>query len=364
MKHLCLFSFLALGFIIAPTASYAQQRLPQVTDSIRRAYNIPELGFAIIKPDTIAALYLCGHHRSNQNDVTDSARVSDYFHLGSNTKAITGFVAGWLVENGQLQWTTKFFDLFPEWKAKSNPSYYDITLSDLLSHRARIQPFTSGAEQKKLPKFKGNPSEQRKQFAKFLLTQDPVAADGESYHYSNAGYSIAALMLEQASGRSWEALVKEVLEEKLQLRYTLGWPNRLNLMQPWGHWMEGGKIQPVAPNVPYDLRLIEPAGDISMPLADYARLIQLHLKGLKGQDNFLKSSTYQYLFTSRPDYSIGWLNATDSEQQLSEHAGSAGTFYCYTLINRKTGIAYVAVANCGGTQAEEGVLALVQQLSD
>lgn len=353
---------IVLVLVFAPGANQAQQRLTQVADSIRRAYNIPELGFAIVKADTVSAMYLCGYHRSDRMDKADSAKASDYFHLGSNTKAITGFIAGWLVEGGRLQWTTKFFDLFPEWKATSNAAYHDITLTDLLSHRARIRPFTSGKEYIKLPAFKGTPSAQRKQFAKFLLAQKPVPADGKPFHYSNAGYSIAALMLEKASGRSWEYLVQEVLVERLHLRYALGWPNKLDTAQTWGHWVEDGKFRPVPPDVPYNLRLVEPAGDISMPLADYARLIQLHLQGLQGRDNFLKNGTYQYLHTCRPEYAIGWLNAAGAEQQLSEHAGSAGTYYCYTLINRAQGIAYVAVANCGGVQAEEGVSVLARKL--
>jgi D-alanyl-D-alanine carboxypeptidase len=353
-----------MALIIAPGSIHAQQRLPQLADSFRRAYNIPELGVAIVKPDSLPALYLCGYHRIDRTTAADSARLADYFHLGSNTKAITGFIAGWLVESERIQWTTKFFDIFPDWKAASNKAYHDITLADLLSHRARIQPFTSGQEYRKLPKFNGNPSEQRKQFAKYLLARKPVAADSETFHYSNGGYSIAALMLERASGHSWEELVQEVLAEKLHLKYVLGWPNKMDTTQPWGHWVEDGKIRPVPPDVPYDLRLAEPSGDISMPLADYARLIQLHLQGLQGRDNFLTGSTYQYLHTCRPEYAIGWLNVADAEQQLSAHAGSAGTFYCYTIINRKKNTAYIVVANCGSPQAGEGVSALVGLLNN
>ena len=53
----------------------------------------------------------------------------------------------------------KIFRSVPELKDKSNPRYLNITLSQLLEHKAGIQPFTSGAEYQKLPVFKGNKPE-------------------------------------------------------------------------------------------------------------------------------------------------------------------------------------------------------------
>ncbi|WP_449436181.1 hypothetical protein [Pedobacter steynii] len=41
--------------------------------------------------------------------------------------------------------------------------------------------------------------------------------------------------------------------------------------------------------------MIEPAGDISMPLTDYIKFVQLNLSGLRGKSNFLKAETYNYL---------------------------------------------------------------------
>jgi CubicO group peptidase (beta-lactamase class C family) len=67
---------------------------------------------------------------------------------------MTAFIIAKYVENGKLKWTTKFFDLFPEWKPKSKPEYANITLQDLLSHQAGIQPF-QGEDDPKIPDFKG-----------------------------------------------------------------------------------------------------------------------------------------------------------------------------------------------------------------
>ena len=79
-----------------------------------------------------------GMHAIN---LPETASLNDRFHIGSNTKAMTAFIIAKYVESGKLNWPTKFFDLYPEWKKESKPDYETINLKDLLSHRAGIQPF-------------------------------------------------------------------------------------------------------------------------------------------------------------------------------------------------------------------------------
>ncbi|MEJ7560791.1 MAG: serine hydrolase domain-containing protein [Pedobacter sp.] len=342
--------------------SASAQQLSKSADSLRVAGNIPELSYAILTSDSILATNTLGFHRSTLKNDDTKALPTDYMHLGSNTKAITGLIAAYLVEQRKISWTAKLFALFPEWRAVANPDYYEITLADLLSHRARIKPYTSGAEFQALPKFAGTKSAQRKLFAYYLLTNEPVAKSSEPYIYSNAGYSLAALMLEQASGKTWEDLVEEVLGKKLHLRYKFGWPNRRDSAQPSGHWMEDKVLTPLDSNTSYNLNLIEPAGDISMPLADYVKFVQMNLAGLEGKAGLLKPQTINYLHYGHPSYSIGWLNINKADKHSSEHAGSAGTVYCYTLINKDKNLAYVIMANSATDTALDSIFKLLDSM--
>jgi D-alanyl-D-alanine carboxypeptidase len=355
MKKRLSFSFLLLILNLS-----AQQRLEKTADSIIKANHIPEMAYAVVTPDKILIQKIIGHHRIEQINEKPNANINDFFHLGSNTKAITGFIAGYLTEQNKINWDTKFFDLFPELKDKSNPQYQNITLSQLLEHKAKIQAYTSGAEYQKLPEFNGNKAEKRQAFAKYVLTLPPVEND-KPYNYSNAGYSVAALMLEKASGKTWEQLVQDVLKDKLKLQYNLGWPNRTNINQPWGHWVDA-KLVSIPPETKYDLSLAEPAGDISMNIINYSKYIQLNLQGLAGKDNFLKAKTYQYLFNSSDHYSIGWGNSTLNNVKYSEHAGSDGTFFAYTLINRSEPKAYIILINNGSAQAQDGLFKFLKLL--
>jgi len=99
-----------------------------------------------------------------------------------------------------------------------------------------------------------------------------------------------------------------------------------------------------------------------MTLPDYAKFIQLNLQGIEGKDNVLKASTYDFLHFGLRDYSIGWGNVNRSDKQLSEHSGSAGTFFCYTLLDKSKKLAYIIIANSATQGTQEGIFKLLSVL--
>ena len=357
-------SYLLLGLGVYKPACGQSLAGQQALDSIRTRYNLPALLAAVIEPGRIRYVY--GGVR--RNDQPDLVTLNDYFHLASNTKAVTSLLAGKLVEQGKINWDSKLLDVVPELRAGALPPYANVTLADLLSHRASIQPYTSGAEYVSLPKFTGTLTEKRQQFAAVVLRQAPALPPaGQAYVYSNAGYALAALMLERASHKSWEALVAKAFR-KLKLHYMLGFPNRTDASQPWGHWKQlptDSVFTPLGPTHRYKLQnYIAPAGDIAMPLPDFARLVQLHLRGLLGKSNYLSAATYQIIHFGKPAYAFGWgvekLPATGAP--VSSHDGSAGTFYCHTSLFPSQKVAFIVLTNQGGDAAEEACYALRQCL--
>ena len=338
----------------------------QALDTLRAAYHLPALVAAIIQPEAIG--YLGGGVR--RNDQPEAIALDDYFHLGSETKGVTSLLAGKLVEEGKIKWKSKLVDVVPELKGNVRAEYADVTLDKLLSHRAGVRPYTTNIEHKALPKLTGTVSERRLQFAAFVLQQSPVGPPpGRTYAYSNAGYVLAALMLERASGSSWEELVTTTFSE-LQLRHLIGFPNRHDEHQPWGHRMQatsGGDsvLAPLGPTSRYQgFDYMAPAMELSMPLPDFARLVQLHLRGLLGQSNYLKSSTYQAIHFGKPNYSYGWVVGGSAGRGglISTHSGTTRTFFIYTAIYPSQRVAFVAIANAGGNAAKKACHEAVQTL--
>src|SRR5205085_240391 len=112
-----------------------------------------------------------------------------------------------------------------------------------------------------------------------------------------------------------------------------GWPALTDLAQPWGHWQQGGKLAPNDPHGKYHLpAAIAPAGDLSLSIGDYARFVQLHLRGLAGLPPLVDAQQAQALplLTAalihrlhQPvgDYSCGWLEQRFAGAPDSAHEG-------------------------------------------
>jgi len=347
-------------FLFITTISFGQKTI-RYADSIRKDYNIPEITYAVIDSKSTLEIAALGKHSI---DLPDTATLNDRFHIGSNTKAMTAFIIAKYVEEGKLQWTTKFFDVFPEWKENSKPEYANITLQDLLSHRAGIQPF-QGENDPEIPNFKGTNQEKREQFGRFVLTLEPVFSDEQNpFIYSNAGYTLATLMLEKRTGKSWEQLVDKVFNEDLKLNVKFSWPENQKQKDTWGHRYENGKLIPVPSTVNYHLDYTEPAGDINIKLNDYIKFIQLNLQGLKGENNYLKADTYKFIHKGIENYSIGWFNIYENGKEFSTHSGTAGTYYSLVQIDRINGKAYIIFTNSFSQDTKQGVRLLMRKLKE
>ncbi len=347
-------------FLTIKTVCLGQQTI-QFADSIRRAYNIPEISYAVIDSKTIFEISALGKHSI---ELPDTATINDRFHIGSNTKAMTAFIIAKYVEKGKLKWTTKFFDIFPEWKDNSKVEYYKITLQDLLSHRARIQAF-QGNNDPPIPELTGTKQEKRKAFGKFVLSLNPVDMDTiHKFNYSNADYTLATLMLEKLTHKTWEQLVEKVFNQDLKLNVKTSWPENQKSKDTWGHSFENDKLIPVASNTDYHLEFTEPAGDINISLKDYAKFIQMNLQGLNGQNNYLTAKTYQFIHKGIDNYSLGWYNIYENDKELSTHSGTAGTYYTLVHIDRIKGKAYIIFTNSFNQQTQQGVRLLMRKLKE
>lgn len=344
----------------------AQQLPPgaqQVLDSVMRAYKVPALAAAIVEPTGIGFVY-GGVRRIGQPEVI---QPTDFLHLGSETKGITSFLAAKLVEQGKIRWDTKLLDVVPELRGQVRPAYEATTLAMLLAHRAGIRPYDTGAEIDSLPLFTGSISQSRLQFAQFVLRQRPAVPKSGLIVYSNAGYALAALMLERASCQSWEQLLARTFR-RLNLRQKIGFPNRDDARQPWGHWLQlptDTVLMALGPAIPYRIQpVLAPSGDVAMPLPDYARFVQMHLRGLLGQRNYLRPGSYETLHFGQPEYAYGWgvSKVAGSGAPISFHDGTAGTFFCHTVIFPGERRAFVVITNAGGAAAEKACYALRRRL--
>lgn len=325
---------------IAPTQPTTA--LDSVLTEARAASGVPAMAAVIVHAHSIEAIGATGVRRRGHGD---QVTASDLFHLGSNVKAMTATMIATLVEEGLLAWSTRPVDLFPELAGSINPAFQDITVAQLLSHRAGIEPLLDFSL---VPPLAGTPAEQRYAGTAMLLSLPPAGPVGE-FLYSNGGYGIAAAMAERVTGKAWEQLMTERLFTPLGITPVFTWPAASAPDQPWGHLPES--FNPVDPGTPNMPAAIDPAGELSLSLLDYARFIQLHLRGLTGDPELLTAGSFSQLHQPVGDYAMGWGEIDLGGERTATHDGSTGTFYATVIMQPHLDLAVVVVSNAGGPVA-------------
>ncbi len=353
--------FIAILSVTATAIGLASVFLenPDISQSIsktREKFGNPEIAVVVMSSNEILHKEVQGVHKA---DSDEKASLDDRFHLGSNAKAMLSFVAAKMVEENQIQWDKKFFDLFPELKAAAKRDYHNITLQDLLSHRGRVWQFLRPEEFMPVPEQIWSDDEEtiNVELIKWVLQQEPVNLENATYAYSNAGYTMAAMMLEKVSPKPWRDLIQEHIGNGLGLAIDFGWPNEKDEHQPWGHGAdENGKLVPVKKGME-DLFLlppeIKPAGDVNIKIMDYAKWVQMHLRGLRGEDNYISSESYHHMHFGLDEYALGWYNFEfDEQNHLSTHQGSDFSSFARTMILPEQDLAFFILTNVGD---DEGV---------
>ncbi len=350
--------------------------LEKQIDSMRTVFNFPAVAYGAIRNDSVVALNTLGYRDLESKELASS---KDYFHIGSCTKSFTSFIAGKLVEKGLINWNSEFFKLFPELKAGSNIAYHNMTLEELLSHRARLISFKEDEEvfpiiaeyEKNIDE---NISVQQKRYFCIIevLTKEPQNIDlPKSELYSNAGFMAAGLMLEKASNKTWEELIMAASNE-LGLEIHIGWPVDYEPNQPKGHinpkrW--GLDIDKELVPISDQLRkyhfvnqfnlLTTPSGNISITINGFLEYARLHLEGLKGINNYLRAETYRKIFNSFSEYSMGWWIEGENENKSFAHRGSNGTFYSFISLRPSSNLGIVVMTN---THEEAGLTDIIKLL--
>jgi CubicO group peptidase (beta-lactamase class C family) len=270
---------------------------------------------------------------------------------------VLGLIAGRLVEEHRIKWTTLFFELFPELKIAAHSAYVDMTLEDLFLCQAGLLPYTENEAWADLI----SRTDSRYEFAQFLISQPPsstLKGDGKyEFLYSNASYAMACLMLEKVSGKGYEELIDQYIVGDMGLNTYIGFPNTLDADQVWGHTITGNSLESFPPSHEYHIPyLIKPAGDLSLSLVDFGKYIQWHLKGLQGEDNFISTQTYEYLHFGHSGFSIGTGNGKMLGHSFSGMDGSAGTFYCRAILLPDADFAFTILMNAGSGSARMQVV--------
>jgi CubicO group peptidase (beta-lactamase class C family) len=350
------FTVASLAFALRLAAA-APEDVSYRLQRIQRNTRVPAVAAAVVVDGQVAAYGAAGL-RNAEGEVP--ATREDLWHLGSCTKSMTASVVAMLVEEGKLSWETTVGEIFADLGDAVLPAWREVTIEQLLVHRGGAPHDPPADLWKAARERRGTASEQRAAFAKGLLAHEPEKPPGTHWTYSDSGYAIIGAMMERATGKPWEELMRERLFVPLGLK-SAGFgepasPGKLD--QPWGHTGEEAPYKPIPPGPDADNPpAIGPAATVHMTIADFARYAAWHVAGARGEARGLTAESFKKLHTP-PDgqeYAMGW--AVTKRRWAGGtalmHNGDNTMFYAVMWLGPAANTCFVAACNADGPEATE-----------
>ncbi|MCH8488925.1 MAG: beta-lactamase family protein [Oceanicaulis sp.] len=272
----------------------------------------------------------------------------DLWHMGSNTKAMTATLAARLVEQGVIGWDSTVADVLGALELEIHADLAGADLASLLSHRAGMKANAGMLTALRLAGADADrdAAADRLVYARSVLNA-PGSAPGE-FLYSNAGYVVAALMLETAAGAPYEALMAREVFGPLGMD-SAGWgpPGRAGAAdQPRGHRPGLFGLTAAEPGAGADNPpAMNPAARAHMSAGDLMRFLDVHRRGAAGEDTgYLSTDSFTRLHAPVGDYALGW--GVQPDGALTP-AGSNTMWLVRMVVNPAGGWAGAAGVNDG-----------------
>jgi CubicO group peptidase (beta-lactamase class C family) len=366
MIHVALVALLTSAASAPTFTVHGDPELAARLERARSAHGIPGMGALVLRGNRIA-IAVTGKRRADRD-----ARLAttDAFHLGSDTKSMTASLVARLVDRRVLRWDQTLAEALPEIAAKVDPAFKSVTLDMLMRHVAGLPTdgaftpeFTAGFDDEHWPIAK-----QRAWMAERFLSRPPKEIPGTRFAYSNYGYLILGHVVEHATGKTWEELMREEVFAPLAMT-ACGFGPTATSANPdgsWGHDVKGGAYLPTEEDNP---PLIGPAGTVHCPLVDWARFAAAHAGS--GPADWLTSSSMAHLHEaaalagvpSGKDIALGW-GVTRTDPPRLTHAGSNGYNHAEIVVIPVLHAAVLVTSNAGDERARAAAKEVLDALVD
>lgn len=199
-----------------PAAATASQATPAAesdidVDAIDRfvaealaEYGVPGAAVAVVHRGETVLAQGYGVRSIEGDDPVDANTV---FQLASNTKPMTAFTYGTLVDEGIAEWTTPASALLTDLRLMDEYAAVHANAIDLLSHRAGFPEFFGD--------LLGDLGYDRAEVMRRLRYVQPGHEFREVAAYSNLGFFLVGEMITQLTGAPWEEAMQARLFEPL-----------------------------------------------------------------------------------------------------------------------------------------------------
>ena len=134
---------------------------------------------------------------------------SSLFPMASVTKVVTSAAVMQIIQEGKLELDDKLSDHLPEFKLeKPYPDSPEITIRHIMTH-------TAGLTRDIMSKAQGYCPVETEEILDYLNNHMQIAPAVYRHHYSNPGFELLALVIENISGRSYQSYMRENILDSL-----------------------------------------------------------------------------------------------------------------------------------------------------
>jgi len=237
---------------------------------------------------------------------------STNFRLASVTKQFTAMSIMILSERGQLDINSSLQDIFPDF-----PEYgKDITIRHILQHNSGLIDYESLIPDTAMVQVLD------RDVLRMMMAQDSTYFEpGTAYQYSNSGYAVLAMIVEQVSGKSFAQFLDENIFQPLGMNHTLAFEEGISTVsnRAIGYFVEKDSIgfsdQSLTSAVLGDGGIYSSIDDLL--LWDQALYT----------DQLVSSETLRQIFTpGLENYGFGWRIEAYKGHPRVYHAGSTCGF--------------------------------------
>ncbi|HEX7114585.1 MAG TPA: serine hydrolase domain-containing protein [Steroidobacter sp.] len=329
-------------------------------DGVMKAHmdslKIPNAVISIVKDGRV--LFAKGYGYADIDRQVPVDPATSMFRIGSITKTLTWTAIMQLVEQGKLDLDADVNTYLEDFKI---PDTYPqpITLRHIMTH-------TTGFEEGYLGYARADPVKD-KAIAPLLKAHMParVRPPGELASYSNYAAALAGLLIEQASGLTYDEYIRRHIFEPLGMQYATVEevvPEALKPHVVTGYRYRNGTFEPGRFETIGGFRA---AGSGTVSALDMARYMIAHLQeGRYGDQRILSPESVHAMQNTvfhgdprLPGTTLGFYEQRINNVRIIAHGGDSSMFHAYMYLIPEKNIGIFVDYTCdGGVFARDGLM--------
>ena len=345
------------------------QTLPETCTSLMQQRGWPSLSIAVVLDQNIIFSQAFGYA---DVDKKIPATTKTIYRVASMTKLFGATMLMQLAERGKVDLNDPLIKYIPAYKPKYLPNTGPTTLRQLATHTSGLHVDAAQGFWHYFSNFQWVVSNGKEKIVwgvskdDLLSTLDKVEIEYTPNlypHYSNFGYQLLGIALENAAHEPFEKYIKANILDPLEMKdseFSLTDEQQTRLAVGYTY-LEPDFQRYIAPD--WDLSILKYSGGLYSTPKDIARFISFQFRdGMNGDPKILSGDGLRFMRTpqtlrnpqSDDTYGIGWAMYEYAGHPIIAHAGGHWGFSAKAEVLRDLKLGVVIMTNCNYPQGNLG----------